>query len=72
MNPLDIRKRLAAFAYKMENKALLTDEEYSYLQKVFLRIAAGEDANEVLGVSFSKGKSKNDAVGRQKLSAVLQ
>lgn len=71
MNPLDIRKRLAAFAYKMEKKTPLTDEEYSYLQKIFLRIAAGEDANKVLGVSFSKGKSKNDAIGRQKLSAVL-
>lgn len=71
MNPLDTRKRLAAFAEKMQKKAPLAEEEYTYLQNVFSRISAGEDANKVLGVSFSKGNSENDALGRQKLSAVL-
>lgn len=71
MNPLDIRKRFAALADKMANRVLLTDEEYGYLENVLRRIAAGEDANNVLGVSYRRGKSENDAIGRQKLSAVL-
>ena len=71
MNPIDIRKRLHAFAIKMEKKLPLDDEEYLYLNRVFSRIAAGEDANEVLGILYSRGHSENDAIGRQKLSRVL-
>lgn len=71
MNPFDIRKRLAAFADKLENKTALNDEEHSYLSNVFRRVADGEDANKVLGVSFMRGQSVNDAIGRQKLSMLL-
>lgn len=71
MNPLDVRKRLAAFAKKLAKKTPLDQEEFRYLENVFRRIAEGEDANVVLGVAYSKGRSENDAIGRMKLSAVL-
>lgn len=71
MNPLDIRKRMRVFALKMSSQGELTNEEYKFLHQVFNRIADGEDANEVLGVKFGRGKSLNDANIRQAISFII-
>jgi hypothetical protein len=71
MNPLDTRKRLKAFAEQMKEGCAPSDEQYRYLHWAFEKIAAGEDANKVLGVAFSRGKKKSDAEARQKMSFVL-
>ena len=71
MNPLDIRKRFRVFALKMSSQGELTKEEYEFLYQVFNRIADGEDANEVLGVKFGRGKSLNDANIRQAISFII-
>jgi hypothetical protein len=72
MNPLDVQKHLKSFATRMSERAELTNEEYDFLTKVFSRFAAGEDANEVLGLKFGKGNSLTDAKRRQALSFIIQ
>ncbi|MEY4351715.1 MAG: hypothetical protein RL078_1794 [Bacteroidota bacterium] len=72
MNPLDIRKRLKHFSKKMSSNSPLTQEEYTFLASAFSRIADGEDANEVFGVQFKRGKSIADAEKRQAISFVIQ
>jgi len=54
-----------------EGKALL-DEEKKFLAIVLLRIARGEDANEVLGVKLRRGKKEKDVIARQRMSFILQ
>ena len=71
MNALDTRKRLKAFAEQMKEGCAPSDEQYRYLHWAFEKIAAGEDANKVLGVAFSRGKKQSDAEARQKLSLIL-
>ncbi len=71
MNPLDMRKRMRVFALKMSSRGELTNEENEFLHQVFNRIADGEDANEVLGVKFGRGKSLNDASIRQAISFII-
>ena len=71
MNPLDVRKKLKIFAKKMSMQEVPTDGEYIFLKNVFSRIADGEDANEVLGVKFSRGNSLKDARNRQAISFII-
>ena len=47
-------------------------EEREYLVIALFRIATGEDANEVLGVKPTTGKSRRDAIARQRMSFILQ
>lgn len=71
MNPLDVQKRIKVFATKLSTDTPLSDEERTYLANVFDRIADGEDANEVLGVKFGRGKSLSDARKRQAISFII-
>jgi hypothetical protein len=71
MNPLDVKKRLKVFAEKLSTHSPLSNEEREFLVNVFSRIANGEDANEVLGVKFGRGKSLSDAKKRQALSFII-
>lgn len=71
MNPLDVQKRIKVFATKLSTGTPLSDEERTYLANVFGRIADGEDANEVLGVKFGRGKSLSDARKRQAISFII-
>ena len=71
MNPLDVKKRLKVFAQKLSTHTPLSNEEHEYLSNIFSRIADGEDANEVLGVKFGRGKSLSDARKRQALSFII-
>ena len=72
MSPLDVRKRLAAFANKLSAGKRVTKAEAVYLSQVFRRISEGEDANCVLGVKYSRGQSQRDALARQELSKIFQ
>ena len=71
MNPLDVRKRLQAFADKMSMRKKLTIQEYDFLANLFERVANGEDANEVMGVKFGRGNSLSDAKKRQAISCII-
>lgn len=71
MNPLDVKKRHHVFAIRMSERAALTHEDYDFLAHVFSRFADGEDANEVLGLKFGRGKSMADAKKRQALSFII-
>ena len=71
MNPLDRRKHLAAFAKELKAGKPITKEQTQYLVNVFERISKGEDANRVLGVAYSRGRSEKDALARQKLSMIF-
>lgn len=72
MNPLDFRKNIAAFSQQMARRIPPSEEQYAYLAEIFDRIAKGENANEVLGVAFTRGRSLKDAKHRQALSSVIQ
>ena len=46
-------------------------EEREYLVIALFRIATGEDANEVLGVKPTTGRSERDAIAKQRISFIL-
>lgn len=71
MNPLDHRKNWIAFTHQLRAKEPLSNEQFEYLAKVFTEILDGTDANEALGLKYSRGSSEKDAIARQKISAVL-
>ena len=71
MNPLDTRKRLAGFAKQLKAGKTITKEQTQYLVNVFERISQGEDANRVLDVTYSRGRSEKDALARQSLSMIF-
>lgn len=71
MNPTDYRKNLAAFAVQMQQKQGLTDLQFEYLANAFKKIAAGDDANKVLGLNYSAGNGPSKERARQNISLVL-
>jgi hypothetical protein len=71
VNPLDQRKRLLALSEQLGKGLPLTFDQAQFLANAFALIAAGDDANKVLGVKFSTGNSLTKAVQRQKMSRAL-
>ena len=71
MNPTDHRKNWTAFTDQMRSKKPLTPEQFEHLEKVFVAILSGVDANEALGLKYKPGNSPNKDLARQKISAVL-
>ena len=71
MNPLDTRKRLAAFAKQIRGGGRVTKAQALYLANVFERISKGEDANMVLGIKSKRGQSEKAAKARQDMSKIL-
>ncbi len=71
MNPLDQKKRMKAFAEKMNKCLPPTDEEYAYLSCVFSRLANGEEPAVVLGLAYQPGHSEEDAKTRQLLQFII-
>ena len=53
-----------------EGKELL-DEEKRFLAIALLRIARGEDANEVLRLKLGRGKKEKDVIARKRMSFIL-
>jgi len=66
------RKQFQALSKQLANSGLLTKEQVSYFARVFKRIGDGEDANEVLGLKYSAGRSEVDELSRQDLALKFQ
>jgi len=71
MNHLDNQRILGDLARQIEHGEQLSEAQLNYLRKSFARIGNGEDANSVFGVRPTRGKSKKDAISRQKHSFIL-
>jgi hypothetical protein len=71
MDHLDKQRMLAALGRQIHRREELSDSQLDYLQVVLSRIGNGDDANEVLGVRSTRGRSKKDAISRRKLSFIL-
>lgn len=71
VNPLDQRKRLRALSEQLGKGLPLTFDQAQFLANAFALIAAGDDANKVLGVKFSQGNNPKQAAARQNISKAL-
>ena len=52
-----MKRRFAALAQQLKNNTPLNEEQRLYLAEAFAQIANGTDANEAMGIKYSKGKS---------------
>jgi hypothetical protein len=71
MNHLDNQRILGDLARQMKHGEPLSKEQLDYLEKALERVSNGEDANVVLGVRATRGKSEKDAAARSKHSLIL-
>ena len=71
MDHLDKQRILVALARQIGRREELSESQFDYLYAVLSRIGNGEDANEVLGVRPTRGRSDKDAISRRKLSFIL-
>lgn len=71
MNPLDHRKHWIAFVHQLRAKEPLHPDQFEHLAQVFEEILNGVDANEALGLKYSRGNGPDKAIARQKISLVL-
>jgi hypothetical protein len=71
VNHLDRQRILRVLARQIERGEQLSAAQLNYLGKAFARIGNGEDANRVLGVRATRGKSDKDAISHQKHSLIL-
>ena len=62
------RKQFQALSKQLVNGGPLSKEQVSYFARVFKRIGDGEDANLVLGLKYSAGRSEVDELSRQDLA----
>lgn len=71
MGPSDNRRVYGDLARQLASGAQLSPEQRQFLAQSLQRVAAGEDANEVLGLKFGRGQSSAAAAGRQTVSFLL-
>jgi hypothetical protein len=71
MSHLDNQRRLLSLAAQLESDAALSEDQRRLLASALHRIGAGEDANEVLGVSLKRGQKLSDAIAKQRMSLIL-
>ena len=72
MSHLDNLRGLRMLGMTLYEGKELLDEEKRFLAITLLRIAGGEDANEVLGVKLGRGKKEKDVIARQRMRYILQ
>ena len=65
------RRRYKVIAAQLRQHIPLSAEQFDQLAEVFARIADGEDANAVLRVRATNGKSESDEVSRERMSMAL-
>jgi hypothetical protein len=71
MSYLDNARGLRMLGMTLYEGKELLDEEQKFLAIALLRVAGGEDANEVLGVKLGRGKKEKDVIARQRMSFIL-
>lgn len=71
MFPSEQLKRFQAFADQIRSGLPITEEQRAYLEDVFDRLGAGEDANEVMGLTYGPGKRRSDEIALQQRFLIL-
>ncbi len=71
MSYLDNRRRLKMLSIALKKRDGLLKEERHYLSAALIRIAQGEDANQVFEVKRRRGIKDKDALARIRMSFIL-
>lgn len=71
MSYLDKRRALREIGIALSQRKTINDSDRKFLSFALLRIAAGEDANKVLGVRRGRGEKAKDIVSRKRMSFIL-